>query len=176
MESFNQAYIEAQRLVFITDGFLHHTGIEIYHRTLKSGCRIKNRQLGTAERLEKCLAIDMVVAWRVYHLTMLGREVPELPCTVFFEDVEWKALYCYYTRSKELPPETLTLRQAILLVGAIGGHLGRKSDGSPGTQCIWRGLQRLDTAVEMYVMFTGDNLPDYRKSFPIEFFPARAGP
>ena len=151
-------------------------GIEIYHRTLKSGCRIKNRQLGTAERLEKCLAIDMVVAWRVYHLTMLGREVPELPCTVFFEDVEWKALYCYYTRSKELPPETLTLRQAILLVGAIGGHLGRKSDGSPGTQCIWRGLQRLDTAVEMYVMFTGDNLPDYRKSFPIEFFPARAGP
>ena len=27
-------------------------GIEMYHRTLKSGCRIETRQLGTAERLE----------------------------------------------------------------------------------------------------------------------------
>lgn len=31
-------------------------GIEVYHRTLKSGCRIKDRQLGSADRLEsKCL-------------------------------------------------------------------------------------------------------------------------
>jgi hypothetical protein len=37
-------------------------GIEVYHRTLKSGCRIKDRQLGTADRLETCLGIDMVVA------------------------------------------------------------------------------------------------------------------
>jgi len=40
------------------------------------------------------------------------------------------------------------------MVGQIGGHLGRKSDGPPGTQTLWRGLQRLDTATEMYVIFT----------------------
>ena len=43
-------------------------GIEVYHRTLKSGCQIEQRQLGTAERLEACLALDLVVAWRIYHL------------------------------------------------------------------------------------------------------------
>lgn len=69
-------------------------GIEIYHRTLKSGCRIEQRQLESADRIESCLAIDMVVAWRIYHLTNLGREVPDAPCTVFFEDAEWKALVC----------------------------------------------------------------------------------
>ena len=37
-------------------------GIEVFHRTLKSGCRIKDRQLGTAVRLKNCLAIDLVVA------------------------------------------------------------------------------------------------------------------
>lgn len=77
-------------------------GIEVYHRTLKSGCRIKDRQLGTADRLETCLGVDMVVAWRIYHLTMLGREVPEMPCTVFFKDVEWKALCCYVNKKPEV--------------------------------------------------------------------------
>ena len=57
--------------------------IEIFHRTLKSGCKIEERQLGSAIRIEACLAIDMVVAWRIYHLTKLGREVPDVPCTVF---------------------------------------------------------------------------------------------
>jgi hypothetical protein len=52
-------------------------GIEVFHRTLKSGCRIKDRQLGSATRLQACLGVDMVVAWRIYHLAMLGREMPE---------------------------------------------------------------------------------------------------
>ena len=52
-------------------------GIEIYHRTLKTGCRIEERRLGDAHRIESCLAIDMVVAWRILYLTKLGRDVPE---------------------------------------------------------------------------------------------------
>jgi hypothetical protein len=63
-------------------------GIEVYHRTLKSGCKIEERQLGSADRIEACLAIDMVVAWRIFHLTKLGRETPDVPCTVFFEDTQ----------------------------------------------------------------------------------------
>lgn len=129
-------------------------GIEVYHRTLKSGCRIKDRQLGTADRLETCLGVDMVVAWRIYHLTMLGREVPEVPCTVFFKDIEWKALCCYINKTPVVPEKPPSLAEAIYMVGGIGGHLGRKSDGFPGTQTLWRGLQRLDTATEMYAIFT----------------------
>jgi hypothetical protein len=128
-------------------------GIEVYHRTLKSGCRIKDRQLGTSDRLEACLGIDMVVAWRIYHLTMLGRETPEVPCTVFFKDAEWKALCCYVNKMPIAPEEPPTLLKAIYMVGAMGGHLGRKSDGFPGTQTLWRGLQRLETATEMYSIF-----------------------
>jgi hypothetical protein len=134
-------------------------GIEVYHRTLKSGCRIQDRQLGTADRLESCLGIDMVVAWRIYHLTMLGREVPDTPCTVFFSDVQWKALCCYVNKSLVPQDKPPSLRQAIFMVGAMGGHLGRKSDGFQGTQSMWRGLQRLETATEMYAIFTQHNAP-----------------
>ena len=141
-------------------------GIEVYHRTLKSGCRIKDRQLGTADRLETCLGIDMVVAWRIYHLTMLGRETPELPCTVFFKDIEWKALCCYVKKTPVAPQTPPSLREAMFMVGAIGGHLGRKSDGFPGTQTLWRGLQRLETATEMYAIFTQQDYPHPFQSGP----------
>lgn len=141
-------------------------GIEVYHRTLKSGCRIKDRQLGTADRIETCLGIDMVVAWRIYHLTMLGREVPEVPCTVFFKDIEWKALCCYVNKNPVPPENPPSLREAIYMVGGIGGHLGRKSDGFPGTQTLWRGLQRLDTATEMYAIFTQQEYPHPMQSGP----------
>ena len=141
-------------------------GIEVYHRTLKSGCRIKDRQLGTADRLETCLGIDMVVAWRIYHLTMLGRETPELPCTVFFKDIEWKALCCYVNKTPKVPQKPPSLREAMFMVGAIGGHLGRKSDGFPGTQTLWRGLQRLETATEMYAILTHQEYPHPFQSGP----------
>lgn len=141
-------------------------GIEVYHRTLKSGCRIKDRQFGTADSLETCLGVDMVVAWRIYHLTMLGREVPNLPCTVFFKDIEWKAL-CAYVNKTPVPPESPpSLREAIYMLGGMGGHLGRKSDGFPGTQTLWRGLQRLDTATEMYAIFTQEEYTPSMKSGP----------
>ena len=79
-------------------------GIEVYHRTLKSGCQIERRQLGGADRIETCLAIDLVVAWRIFHLAKLGRDTPNVPCTVYFEEAEWKALVAYVTHNPT-PPE-----------------------------------------------------------------------
>ena len=125
-------------------------GIEVYHKTLKSGCKIEERQLGNADRIEACLAIDMVVAWRIYHLTKLGREIPDMPCTVFFEEAEWKALVAYKTENPIPPKKTPTLREAMRMVASLGGFLGRKSDGNPGTKSLWLGLQQLDVMTAMW--------------------------
>jgi len=125
-------------------------GIEVFHRVLKSGCQIETRQLAGADRLESCLAIDLVVAWRIYHLTKLGRETPDVPCTVYFQDHEWKALVAYATKNPVPPPQPPSLRDAVRLVASLGGFLGRKSDGEPGTQTVWLGLQRLDDLTAMY--------------------------
>ncbi len=128
-------------------------GIEVFHRVLKSGCQIETRRLGNADRLEACLAIDLVVAWRIFHLTKLGRETPSVPCTVFFEEQEWQALVAFVTRQPEPPKEPPTLREAVRMVAGPGGFLGRKGDGEPGTETLWRGLQRLDDIAEAYVVF-----------------------
>jgi hypothetical protein len=123
--------------------------IEVYHRTLKSGCKIEERQLGSAERIESCLALDLMVAWRIVYLTKLGRETPEVPCTVFFEEAQWQAILFYVT--KKLPPKQApSLRTIQLMVAQLGGFLGRKCDGPPGAKSMWLGLQRIDDITEMW--------------------------
>ena len=129
-------------------------GIEVYHRTLKSGCKVEERQLGHADRIETCLGVDMVVAWRIFHLAKLGRETPDVPCTVFFEEAEWKALVAHITQNPKPPDKPPTLREAMRMVASLGGFLGRKGDGDPGTKSLWLGIQRLDDLSSMWKLLT----------------------
>lgn len=156
VDSFEQA---CEKVAWYTQRW----GIEVFHRTLKSGCRIEDRQLGHADRLEACLAIDMVVAWRIYHLTKLGREVPDMPADVFFDEDECKVLVAYRNQSqskikrkKQVPSaQAMNLYEAIRLIAQMGGFAGRQSDGEPGTETLWRGLQRFDGITEGWRMASG---------------------
>jgi hypothetical protein len=66
--------------------------IEEWHRVLKSGCHIESHQHQSAEKLARAIAIDTVIAWRVMTLTLLGREVPEIPCELIFSSWECRLL------------------------------------------------------------------------------------
>jgi len=144
----------AENAIEKVDWYKKRWGIEVFHRTLKSGCRIEDRQLEEADRLEVCLGLDMVVAWRIHYMTMLAREKPDEPCTIVFEDDEWKALHYLVNKTPILPPKPPTILQTVFMVASLGGHLGRKCDGFPGTQTIWRGLVKLGVATEMYAFMT----------------------
>lgn len=135
------------------DWYARRWAIEVYHRILKSGCRVERRQLATASRLSNCLAIDLVVAWRIHHLTMLGQDTPDVPCTVYFTDSEWKALTTFVTRKKEPPPQPPCLNEAVRMLGKLGGHLGRKGDGEPGSEVLWRGMARLTDIEYAYSIY-----------------------
>ncbi|WP_291322443.1 IS4 family transposase [Desulfonatronospira sp.] len=132
------------------DRYAKRWGVEVYRRTLKSGCRIEDRQLETTDSLEACLAMDMVVAWQIFHLTRLAREIPNAPCTVYFEDAEWKTLYILATNSVDFPKQEPTLREAVRMMGSQGGHPGRKSDGEPGTTTLWRAFVLLHGGLIVY--------------------------
>jgi hypothetical protein len=124
-------------------------GIEVYHRTVKSGCRIQDRRLHDADSLEACLAIDLVVAWRVYWLTMAGRETPDLPCGQFLSEEEWRVLAAWAT-DKPPPAQPPRAQQAVRWLGKLGGWLARSKDDNPGTTCMWRALVRLPCMVDGY--------------------------
>ena len=66
--------------------------IEEWHRVMKSGCNILEHQNHCAEVLLRAIAIDAVIAWRIMLLTLLGREVPEMPAELIFTSGECEVL------------------------------------------------------------------------------------
>ncbi len=124
-------------------------GIEVYHRTLKSACHVEDRQLSDAGRLENCLAIDLVVAWRIFCLAKQGRETPNVPCDVFLDEEEWRVLWAA-VRHEPPPAAPPPLREAVRMIGALGGFLPSKKYPDPGTVTLYRGLLRLEAMVEGY--------------------------
>lgn len=141
--------------------YVQRWSIEVYHRTIKSGTRTQDRRLSTAEGIENCLAIDLVVAWRVHLLAMQSRETPDVSCEGFFEEIEWRVLCAHaaHDHDPECPP---TLRQAVRWLAALGGFLSRKCDGEPGNTTVWRGLDRLSAMVQGYLLA----IEDIRSRYP----------
>ena len=111
--------------------------IEDYFRILKSGCKVEELQHHTAERLERAIAIKMVVGWRIQLMVRLGRELPELPSELLFSDGELRVL-ATFGRSRKLSPPA-RLGEAVELVARLGGWLGRPRE-PPGAQLMWHRL------------------------------------
>lgn len=129
------------------DWYNKRWGIEEYHKTLKSVCRIEDRQLGDRTVWENCLAIDLVVAWRIEHIKKLARTQPQAPCSIAFEQHQWQAVFALQRPHQPLPSTPPNLREITRLTAELGGFLGRKSDGEPGSITLGRGLQRLHDIV-----------------------------
>jgi hypothetical protein len=102
---------------------------------------VEKLQLQTADRIKPCLAMYMIVAWRVLYATMLGRECPELSCEVIFSAAEWKSVWTVQ-KQEPLPKRAPSLGVFMKLVGELGGHTGQKWDGPLGPKRLWIGLQR----------------------------------
>jgi hypothetical protein len=130
-------WVQAQRVVG------YYTGrwwIEEYHKALKSGTGVEASQLEHADRLEPLIAILAVVATRLLNAKMLARSQPDsLEAGQSFGP----ELLALLEKKFGSPPGGWTNRNLVRAVARIGGFIGRKSDGEPGWQTIWRGWQRL---------------------------------
>lgn len=115
--------------------------IEVYFRTLKTGCRVERRQFKTLKRIRNSLAVYSIIAWRVMYLCHLGRECPDLDCEVVFSRSEWQSIYAVANQG-EVPDSPPRLNDVIRLVSSFGGYVIRQRT-KPGPQTLWVGLQRL---------------------------------
>jgi hypothetical protein len=144
--------ISRQHALERLDWYAARWGIEQWHKILKSGCRIEMRQLESIERLQRLITVYAVIAWRIFYATWLSRLLPDIACTAFLQDEEWQALYCRIHRTPSPPAKPPPLREAVRWIARLGGFLGRKGDGEPGTQTLWQGFQELIAMTEMYTI------------------------
>jgi hypothetical protein len=133
--------------------YLARWDIEVFHRVLKTGCRVEKLQLTDADRIKPAIVLYMIVAWRIVYVMKLGRVCPDLPCDVVFEEAEWRAVYHVVKRKPAL--EKPALSEMIKMVGSLGGYLGRKGDGAPGAQSMWQGIMRTRDFALAWLLFTG---------------------
>jgi hypothetical protein len=127
--------------------------IEVIHKVLKSGCQIEQRQLETADNLERALSVDLVVAWRILALCKAARELPDDPISHWLPAAQWQTLCCYVHQRTTPPKRAPGVRQAVRWIAQLGGFLARKCDGEPGTKTLWRGLQQLEAMTHMWQLF-----------------------
>jgi ADP-ribose pyrophosphatase YjhB (NUDIX family) len=116
--------------------------IEVYFRTLKTGCRVEQIQLETVSRVKNCLAFYRIIAWHVLWLTHLNRCAPDQPCTTVFADWQWQPLWRITTR-KPLPPQPPTFGTIVRLLASLGGYNNRPKERPPGPQPLWIGIRRM---------------------------------
>jgi Transposase DNA-binding/Transposase Tn5 dimerisation domain len=119
--------------------------IEEVHLVLKSGCKVEALRLATWDGLEKAVTVKAAVAARIVSLRDLARETPEAPARQVLNDDEIEVLVLRF--GKGMKPSELTIGQAVLWIGRLGGHLNRKNDGMPGVRTLWRGLHDLTLLV-----------------------------
>ena len=79
--------------------------IEDFHRVLKSGCRVEQIAHETAERIRRAIAINLVIAWRIMLMTLLGRQTTELPAEVMFSKIELQVLRAYAKKNSSHFPQ-----------------------------------------------------------------------
>ena len=124
--------------------YLQRWRIEDYFRVLKSGCRVEFLLFRTAERLQRAVAINAVIAWRIMVMTLLGRQVPDCEPQLMFADQEIDFLRTYARACELEMPERLG--DAVRCVAHLGGYQDRRHDPEPGHQTMWYGLTRLSSA------------------------------
>jgi hypothetical protein len=111
--------------------------IEEYFKALKTGCEFEKRQLESEHTLSNALAVLVPIAWQLLLLRSLARTDDQAPAAAALNKTQLTILASV---SKKLPREP-TVRQALLAVAALGGHI--KNNGEPGWMVLGRGLQHL---------------------------------
>ncbi len=126
----------------IVNFYLSRWAVETFFHVLKNGCKIEELQFQASSRLLPCIAMYLIIAWRLLYTTMLGRHLPKVSCALVFEEDEWECAYAI-TKKKKPPLDPPSLEEMINMVAMMGGYLGRKNDGPPGPKAMWIGLQKL---------------------------------
>jgi Transposase DNA-binding/Transposase DDE domain len=134
----------AEQILAIVDAYRGRWVIEEYFKALKTGCAFEKRQLESSKALLNALAMLTPIAWRLLRLRNLGRHHPDASATQALTPVQIKCLraaYIHFYRRKL--PSLLSVREAMLAVGKLGGHLAR--NGDPGWIVLGRGYDKLLT-------------------------------
>ena len=119
--------------------------IEEYHKVIKTGCGVEAHALRCSERLEPMIGLISVLGFRLFQLKLLGRTDRTRHAKNHVPSAWLRGLKLL---CPPLALSRLTVYEFFREVAKLGGFLGRKHDGEPGWQTIWRGHQKIKSILD----------------------------
>lgn len=123
------------------------------HRCLKTGCRLEAARLRDVAALWRLVGLRAPEAVRLLQLREAARTDPALPAVC----VVPPAVVAVVAAKTGQPP-AMTVATCWRMIARLGGHQGRRSDGDPGWQTLWRGWRYVQTLLEGVQL--ASSLPD----------------
>ena len=140
----NRVISNANEAVQQIQNYMQRWKIERFHYVLKSGgCKIEDIQARSMQVTLSMIMIYSIISVFIMNMTYAARLDPDAPCSIFFEEEEWKLLYSIIYATTEIPATPINIKEAIKLVAWLGGGKRPPSDGEPGLKLIWQGLEKL---------------------------------
>jgi len=130
---------ETEQVERVVDWYRARWVIEEYFKVLKTGCSYEKRQLESSHALVNALAVTIPIAVDLLTLRTDARQTPDASASTLLTPTQISVLRVLQRRYSL--PANPTLRDALLAVAALGGHL--KNNGEPGWQTLWRGFEKL---------------------------------
>lgn len=139
-----------QDALTVIRGYTFRWRIEEVHRTWKSGaCNVERSQLRSYEAIRRWATILAAVSTRIERLKRLSREQPDLDALTELSRDEIDAAIMLTKTKRWTVGDSMNLKEAVRLVAMVGGYMGRKGDGPPGSITLRRGLDRVAPAAEV---------------------------
>lgn len=137
----NVAIASTEQVLFCLDYYCCRWQIEVYHRILKTGCNVEKSRLSEAKKIKSYIAMMAIVAWHIHWLNYLAKTKPKASPDLVFTKQEQLTLSMLVLKKK--PSRSATIKDYLILLGRLGGFIGRKGDGLPGAEVLWRGWHKL---------------------------------
>ena len=141
----------------VLDAYLHRwPTCEDFHKCLKTGCRIEDRQFDSPEALFNAISLLSIQAVRLLRMRHLAREHPQQSIERLLTPMEGKLAKQladqFLTDTDREACQPLTSLWWILLLGRMGGHQGIRLKGLPGWQTIWKGWRYFQSLLQGYLI------------------------
>jgi len=143
----------SENALAVVDGYRKRWAVELYFKTLKSGMSIEKMKYRTLKRYLVAFTMLSIVAWRVEYVKSAVRLDAQAPCGKYIAKTYWQPIVTFINRSKNVIDQMPTMQQFVVNLAQLGGYINKKSQGPPGSQTIWRGMQKAHTVVQAYDIF-----------------------
>lgn len=146
----SEAVSNLEEATAVVDHYRARWVIEEYFKALKTGCAIEKRQLTNYDALVRTLGLFVPIAWKLLALRSLANNPIPRPAAELFDDEDLAVIRVLLRkrRSDHHLSEKPTVRDAMLAIAALGGHI--KNNGDPGWLVLGRGFQLFVDAQEVW--------------------------